>query len=54
MADLALFAGSRKKMRVISGYFGVKITGVYEAPLPRRSYFFSNNIALKEVAQSKG
>jgi len=41
-------------MRVISGYFGLKMTGVYEAPLPGNSYFFSNNIALKEVAQSRG
>ncbi len=41
-------------MKAISCYFGVKATGVYEAPLPGNSYFFSNNIALREIAQIKG
>lgn len=39
---------------VISGYFGYRLTGIYEAPLKENCYFFSNNLRMKEPSEKKG
>jgi hypothetical protein len=41
-------------MIVISGYFGKKISGVYEALPGQKCYFFSNNMEMKAIAEEQG
>jgi hypothetical protein len=41
-------------MIVISGYFGLKCKGIYPAPIKSKSFFFSNNVSLKKIAEAQG
>ncbi|MDB4085510.1 hypothetical protein N9539_04205 [Amylibacter sp.] len=41
-------------MIIISGYFGLKCRGIYPAPIKTKSFFFSNNLLLKKIAESQG
>ena len=41
-------------LKVITGLFGKRFSRVHPAPLPKRSYVFTNNPTLKNEVQNKG